>query len=77
MAKISNVKIAVFPGSFDPITIGHVNLVKRALPLFDKIIVAVGVNSQKNNLFSLEKRLRWLRDVFSDEPKIEIAFFEG
>ena len=52
-------------------------MVKRALPLFDKIIVAVGVNSQKNNLFSLEKRLRWLRDVFSDEPKIEIAFFEG
>ena len=48
-------KIAVFPGSFDPITIGHVDLIKRALPLFDKIIVAVGVNSSKKNLFPLEQ----------------------
>ena len=70
-------KIAVFPGSFDPITVGHVSLVKRALPLFDKIIVAVGVNSQKQTLFSLDKRLEWLRAVFAEEPKVEIAFFEG
>jgi pantetheine-phosphate adenylyltransferase len=70
-------KIAVFPGSFDPITLGHVNLVKRAIPLFDQIIVAVGVNSQKSTLFPLEKRLEWLKGVFSDEPKIKIAYFEG
>ncbi|MBK8628363.1 MAG: pantetheine-phosphate adenylyltransferase [Saprospiraceae bacterium] len=70
-------KIAVFPGSFDPITLGHVNLVNRAVPLFDKIIVAVGVNSQKSTLFPLEKRLAWLRDVFANESKIEIAHFEG
>lgn len=70
-------KTAVFPGSFDPITLGHVNLVKRAVPLFDKIIVAVGVNSQKNTLFPLEKRLEWLKGVFSSEPKIEISYFEG
>ncbi|MCU0347254.1 MAG: pantetheine-phosphate adenylyltransferase [Saprospiraceae bacterium] len=70
-------KIAVFPGSFDPITVGHVSLVKRALPLFDKIIVAVGVNSQKQTLFSLEQRLDWLKAVFAEEPKVEIAFFEG
>ncbi len=70
-------KIAVFPGSFDPITVGHVSLVKRALPLFDKIVVAVGVNSQKQTLFSLEKRLTWLKAVFHHEPKIEIAQFEG
>ncbi len=70
-------KIAVFPGSFDPITVGHVSLVKRALPLFDKIIVAVGINSQKQNLFDLEKRLDWLKDVFQHEPKVEIAQFEG
>ncbi|GLR15928.1 pantetheine-phosphate adenylyltransferase [Portibacter lacus] len=70
-------KIAVFPGSFDPITSGHVDLVKRALPLFDKIIVAIGVNSQKKYLFDLDQRLSWLEDVFKDEPKIEIGQFEG
>lgn len=70
-------KIAVFPGSFDPITSGHVDLVIRALPLFDKIIVAIGVNSQKKYLFDLEQRLSWLREVFKDEAKVEIGKFEG
>ncbi|HMR44965.1 MAG TPA: adenylyltransferase/cytidyltransferase family protein, partial [Saprospiraceae bacterium] len=56
-------KIAVFPGSFDPITVGHVDMVKRALPIFDKIIVAIGVNSQKSTLFSLEQRMDWLGKV--------------
>lgn len=70
-------KVAVFPGSFDPITLGHVNLVKRAIPLFDKIIVAVGVNTQKNTLFPLEKRLEWLNEVFVLEPKVEIDHFYG
>lgn len=70
-------KIAVFPGSFDPITLGHVALVKRALPLFDKIVVAVGVNSQKKYLFELTQRLDWLEKVFAGEPKVEIAHFEG
>lgn len=69
-------KIAVFPGSFDPITVGHVEIVKRALPLFDKIVVAVGVNANKRYLFSLERRLEWLRLVFNDEPKIEVGHFE-
>jgi pantetheine-phosphate adenylyltransferase len=70
-------KVAVFPGSFDPITLGHVDLVKRAIPLFDKIIVAVGVNTQKNTLFPLQKRLEWLNDVFQNESKIEIDHFYG
>lgn len=70
-------KIAVFPGSFDPITIGHVDLVKRAIPLFDKIIVAVGINSQKKYLYSLEKRMGWLDDVFKEDPCVEVASFEG
>ncbi|WP_235298295.1 pantetheine-phosphate adenylyltransferase [Portibacter marinus] len=69
--------IAVFPGSFDPITSGHLDLVKRALPLFDKIIVAIGVNSQKKYLFDLDQRLDWLREVFKDYNKVEIAQFEG
>jgi pantetheine-phosphate adenylyltransferase len=70
-------KIAVFPGSFDPITKGHVDLVRRALPIFDKVIVAVGINTQKQYLFSLNQRLEWLNDVFKDMPKVEIAHFEG
>jgi len=70
-------KIAVFPGSFDPITVGHVDLVKRAIPLFDKIIVAVGVNSQKKYLFDLDQRLEWLNAVFADNPSVEVAAFEG
>lgn len=70
-------KIAVFPGSFDPITSGHVDLVKRALPLFDKVIVAIGVNSQKKYLFDLEQRLSWLDKVFGEEEKVEIGQFEG
>jgi pantetheine-phosphate adenylyltransferase len=70
-------KIAVFPGSFDPITLGHVDLVRRAMPLFDKIIVAVGINTQKQYLFTLEQRLFWLEEVFRDEPKVEIDHFEN
>lgn len=70
-------KVAVFPGSFDPITVGHLALVKRALPLFDKVIVAIGENSQKRYLFNLEQRITWLKLVFADEPKIEVDFFEN
>ncbi len=70
-------KIAVFPGSFDPITTGHVEIVRRALPLFDEIVVAIGVNSQKSYLFTLEQRLQWLRDVFGYEPKVRVDYFEN
>lgn len=70
-------KIAVFPGSFDPITIGHVDLVRRALPLFDRIIVAVGVNSTKKYLFPLEQRIAWLQKVFENEPKVGVDSFEN
>ncbi|PSR12771.1 MAG: pantetheine-phosphate adenylyltransferase [Bacteroidetes bacterium] len=70
-------KIAVFPGSFDPITTGHFDLVERALPLFDKIVIAIGVNSQKQSLFPLEQRLGWLRLVFASYPQVEVTTFEG
>jgi len=69
--------IAVFPGSFDPITTGHVQIVKRALPLFEKVVVAVGVNSQKKYLYSLDQRLSWLKEVFADEPKVTIDTYTG
>ncbi len=70
-------KVAVFPGSFDPITNGHIDLVRRFAPLFDKIIVAVGVNTSKKFLFDLEKRLSWLEEVFRDDRNIEVGHFEG
>lgn len=70
-------KIAVFPGSFDPITNGHIDLVKRFTPLFDKIIVAVGVNSAKKGLFSVEQRMKWLEEVFVNDPTIDVGSFEG
>lgn len=68
---------AVFPGSFDPLTIGHVDLVNRALPLFDEIIIAIGTNSQKQTLFTLEERQRWIENVFRGEPKVKVDVFEG
>jgi pantetheine-phosphate adenylyltransferase len=70
-------KIAIFPGSFDPITIGHVDVVTRALPLFDEIIIAIGINTQKKNLFSLEDRIRWIKKVFKNEPKILVESYNG
>lgn len=70
-------KIAVFPGSFDPITSGHVDILLRALPLFDEVIVAIGENSQKKSLFPLETRLRWIKTVFSNQPQISVDSFSG
>lgn len=70
-------RVAVFPGSFDPITIGHVDIVERALPLFDHIVVAIGYNSQKKYLFDLEKRLSWLNEVFKKYDNITIDSYEG
>lgn len=75
---LSSMKIAVFPGSFDPITTGHVDLVRRYLPLFDKIVVAVGINStKKSSLFSLEQRLEWLNKVFESYDNVEVGHFVG
>ncbi len=70
-------KVAIFPGSFDPITSGHVDLVKRAIPLFDEIIVAIGINSQKKYLFPLEQRIKWLEEVFAEMPSVRVDAYEG
>ncbi len=70
-------KIALFPGSFDPFTIGHHSIVTRSLPLFDKIIIAVGFNTQKKALLTLDNRLRMISDVFAGNPKVEIKHYEG
>lgn len=70
-------KIAVFPGSFDPITIGHESIIKRAIPLFDKIYVAVGVNAEKKSYYPLDKRISWISEVFKNYPIVEVAKFNG
>jgi len=70
-------KICVFPGSFDPITKGHEELVKRAAPLFDKVIIAIGVNSKKKYLFTLEQRLEWIKTVFKDFDNVEVDHFQN
>ncbi len=74
---MSNLKIAVFPGSFDPITVGHESIVLKALPLFDKIIIVVGENANKKNMFSLEQRVIWLKETFGNYPSIEISTHKG
>lgn len=70
-------RIAVFPGSFDPFTIGHEALVRRALTLFDRLIIAVGENSGKKNLFSIEKRMAMISRVFRDDSSVEVTRFSG
>lgn len=70
-------KKAVFPGSFDPITLGHVDIIERALPLFDEIILAIGINSEKKYMYSLEDRVRFLEKTFSGQPKIKVSTYEG
>lgn len=70
-------RIAVFPGSFDPITKGHESIVKRALPLFDKIIIAAGINPEKKYLFTIENRLLWISQVFKNENKVSVDKYNG
>lgn len=70
-------KIAVFPGSFSPFTLGHKAVVDSALPLFDKVIIAIGNNSGKNEYFSIEERLEWIKAVYGNNPKIEVERYEG
>lgn len=70
-------RIAVFPGSFDPITIGHESIIKRAVPMFDKIIVAIGKNADKKNYYPIEKRIEWIKLVFRDYPSVELAEYSG
>jgi pantetheine-phosphate adenylyltransferase len=70
-------RIAFFPGSFDPISRGHEDIVLRALPLFDEIVVALGVNSSKSYMFSLDQRLEWIKNTFADYPQIKVVSYEG
>ena len=70
-------RIAVFPGSFDPITKGHESIIKRAIPLFDEIIIAIGENADKKAYFSIEKRMNWIKKIFSNYPGISVTKYKG
>jgi pantetheine-phosphate adenylyltransferase len=70
-------KIAVFPGSFDPFTIGHESVIKRSLPLFDEIIIAIGTNTKKQAHFPLKTRIEMIREVFRDNPQVSVKSYSG
>jgi pantetheine-phosphate adenylyltransferase len=70
-------KVAVFPGSFDPITLGHFDVIKRSTQLFDKVIVAVGINADKKYMFSLEERLEFIRGCFAEFEKVQVMTYHG
>ena len=70
-------KKAIFPGSFDPITNGHYEIIKRGVSLFDEVIVAIGVNAEKKYMFSLEDRKRFIEESFKDEPKVKVITYSG
>ena len=68
---------AIFPGSFDPITLGHYDLIKRSIPLFDEIVVAIGINAEKKYMFSLEERKQFIEASFADERTVSVVTYEG
>ena len=70
-------KRALFPGSFDPLTLGHYDIINRGVTLFDEVIVAIGVNAEKKYMFSLEERKRFVEDAFADEPRIKVVTYKG
>ena len=70
-------KKAIFPGSFDPITLGHYDIIERGVTLFDELIIAIGINADKNHMFSLEERKQFITESFGNNPKIKIVTYEG
>jgi pantetheine-phosphate adenylyltransferase len=70
-------RIALFPGTFDPVTLGHTDIINRALPLFDKLFIGIGRNVNKKPMFSEEQRLQWINDIYKDNNKIEAVVYEG
>ena len=70
-------RICLFPGTFDPLTLGHVDIINRSLPLFDKIIVGIGTNVAKAPMFSAEQRVAWIKEIYKNESRVEGAFYEG
>ncbi len=70
-------RICLFPGTFDPVTIGHTDIIDRSLPLFDKIIVGIGINASKEPMFTADQRKIWFEEIYKDQPKVEVAIYDG
>jgi pantetheine-phosphate adenylyltransferase len=70
-------RICLFPGTFDPITLGHTDVIDRALDLFDELVVGIGTNSGKTPMFPIEQRIRWIQEIYSHEPKVKVVTYEG
>ena len=70
-------RIALFPGTFDPITIGHLDIINRAQPLFDKLIIGIGRNSSKKSMFTEEQRIKWIKEIFINNPSIDVVPYDG
>lgn len=70
-------RICLFPGTFDPVTLGHKDIIDRALPLFDKVIIGIGSNINKEPMFSDAQRLQWLKEIYADNPKVDAVIYEG
>jgi len=70
-------RICLFPGTFDPVTLGHTDIIDRALPLFDELVIGIGINSSKVPMFTVEQRVEWIREIYKHEPRIKVASYEG
>lgn len=70
-------RTCLFPGTFDPITLGHTDVINRGLDLFDRLVIGIGVNSSKTPMFTLEDRMAWIREVYKDDPRVEVAAYSG
>ena len=70
-------RICLFPGTFDPVTLGHIDIIDRSLPIFDKVVVGIGINAAKNPMFSAEQRKIWFEEIYKNEPKVEVSIYDG
>ncbi|MGN6509347.1 MAG: pantetheine-phosphate adenylyltransferase, partial [Chitinophaga sp.] len=70
-------RICLFPGTFDPVTLGHTDIIDRALPLFDELVIGIGVNAGKEPMFSMEQRVEWIREIYRGKPSIRVTAYEG
>ena len=70
-------RICLFPGTFDPVTLGHIDIINRSLPLFDKVVVGIGINASTDPMFTADQKKQWFEEIYKDQPKVEVAIYDG